>query len=358
MVITAKDLRLHLIKRYSQNPIITRDQVLPSRADFEVTGVFNPGAAVRNGKVMLLLRVSERPLKRQKGYLSYAEYDPENRSVAVRRLDLGKKGVDTSDARLVRAGGRTYLTSISHLRLAESRDGIHFTVSRSPAIAPSDAYEAFGTEDARITQVGKRYLITYSAVSSGGVAVAVSSTEDFQTYRKLGIAFPPDNKDTVVFPQKIGSLYYALHRPSCSDFASPEIWMAESPDLIHWGRHRFIAGVRDGMWDCTRIGAGAPPFLTEKGWVELYHGASENSRYCMGAMLLQKDKPWNVLARSRKPLIEPEAPYERSGFFGNVVFGCGTVRRGNSVFLYYGASDESVAVLSMDLKDIYSSLGI
>lgn len=236
-------------------------------------------------------------------------------------LDRADPAYDFSDPRVIHSqNGQNYLTSISHIRYAESDDGIHYAVSDRPLISAYDEYTAFGVEDARVTQKGDTYYMNFSAASVYGIVTRLLSTKDFMAFHDLGNIFHPDNKDITIFPEKVGGLYYALHRPSTSEYGAPNLWIASSPDLIHWGDNKVVAAVRPGYWDNGRIGASCVPLLTEKGWLEIYHGATRENRYCLGAMLLKADEPWKILARSAVPLIEPEASYELEGFFGNVVF--------------------------------------
>lgn len=345
-----------MICRAKENPVLTKEDFPVLHKGCENIGAFNAGAAVCGGETVLLARVAERPVQTDAG-LSCPVFEPETgRTVTVTFSPEQLAG--NTDPRSLTVGGKRYLTSISHLHAARSGDGVHFRADPAPLLQPQNAYEAYGIEDARISRVEGSYYITYSAASPLGCVVGLAVTDDFVTVRRVGNLFHPDNKDAVLFDRKIGGKYYALHRPSSSSFAKPAIWLAESPDLRCFGMHRFVAGVRPGKWDGARIGAGAPPFLTEKGWIELYHGATADDRYCMGAMLLDRDEPWKVLKRSENPLVEPEYPYEKKGFFGNVIFGCGLTLSGNTVRLYYGASDESVAMVSMTVQDIFDHLGI
>jgi predicted GH43/DUF377 family glycosyl hydrolase len=137
---------------------------------------------------------------------------------------------------------------------------------------------------------------------------------------------------------------------------SPEIWIAESENLIHWGNHKHLIGLREATWDCGRLGGGAVPIRTDKGWLELYHGASLEHRYCMGAVLLDLNDPTKVLARSEEPILVPEADYEKNGFFGDVVFSCGALVEGDTVKLYYGVADTSMACAELSLQEILESL--
>jgi predicted GH43/DUF377 family glycosyl hydrolase len=345
------------MKRYAGNPVVRIQDVPPSRPDFKVLGVLNPGVVRFGGETLLLLRVAEQPISMDSGLCGSPVYDAasgETRILFFRRDD---PCYDFSDPRVITSQDRNYLTSISHLRLARSRDGYRFAVDAKPFLAPATEYETYGIEDARITNIDGTYYINYSATSDAGIVTALASTRDFVEVRRIGNVFHPDNKDVAIFPEKIDGLYYALHRPSTSAFGKPEMWIAQSPDLLCWGNHRRIATVREG-WDSARIGASAVPFRTEHGWVEIYHGATAGNRYCLGAMLLSADEPWKVLARSEKPLIQPEAPYETDGFFGNVVFSCGATVQGEDVRIYYGAADESVACVDLTVGEILENLGV
>jgi predicted GH43/DUF377 family glycosyl hydrolase len=273
-------------------------------------------------------------------------------------LDLGDPELDFSDSRVVRdrAGRTVYLTSLSHLRTARSRDGVRFTVDETPALFPEGPLESWGVEDPRITAIDGRYCITYSAVSERGVAVGLAVTENFRTYRRLGIILPPTNKDVVIFPERIGGDYWMLHRPSPDGIGLPEIWAARSPDLIHWGDHRYVMGVRDGTWESGRIGAGCVPIRTEAGWLVLYHGADRRDVYGMGAVLLDLHRPDRVIARLDEPFMTPTEAYETDGFFGRVVFACGAIVDGGKVMMYYGAADQVTARADIDLPSLLEAM--
>ncbi len=448
--------------RAPENPILRPQDIPPSREDFEVIGVFNAGVARYRDEVVLLLRVAERPKDQPDDAVLCPTYDVEAGTITVKPFARDDSRNDFSDPRLVvvrtsdtcapgqgrdalgtqgqgdpkrgesRLGTRdalatkeTYLTSISHLRLARSRDGVRFEVADAPALGPANAYETFGLEDPRITawpeppvtaprvQVHPpaspqgerphdpetqsappvrgegvpplrpegilpshfhsgaisppplpsaaspdRYHLTYVGVSPLGVTTCLASTRDFQSFDRHGVIFHPDNKDVVLFPARSGGKYSALHRPHSSLFLRNDIWLAESPDLVCWGNHRHLLGTRDGQWDETRIGAGAVPFCTEKGWLEIYHGADRHNRYCLGAVLLDADEPWKILARSPTPIFAPETPYEQAGFFGNVVFSCGLLPEDGLLKLYYGAADTSLCYAEIPLADVYENLNL
>jgi predicted GH43/DUF377 family glycosyl hydrolase len=127
-------------------------------------------------------------------------------------------------------------------------------------------------------------------------------------------------------------------------------------DLLHWGNHKCIATTRPNKWDSARIGAGASPIKTPQGWLEVYHGADENHRYCLGALLLDINNPAKVIARSEIPLMEPADVYERNGFFGNVIFSNGHLVKGDVLQLYYGASDEVICGAELSIREILNTL--
>jgi predicted GH43/DUF377 family glycosyl hydrolase len=169
--------------------------------------------------------------------------------------------------------------------------------------------------------------------------------------------FPPHNKDCALFQEKIGDKYFAFHRPSSPELGGNYIWLAQSPDRLHWGNHKCIATTRPGKWDSARVGAGAAPIKTEKGWLEIYHGANEEHRYCLGALLLDLNDPSKVIARSEEPIMEPIADYEKTGFFGNVVFTNGHYMKDeDTLVMFYGASDEVICSAELSIKEILSTL--
>jgi predicted GH43/DUF377 family glycosyl hydrolase len=354
---------MDIARRFESNPIITPQQVKPSVDGAEVECLLNPGTFTFEGKVYLLMRVAER-MKQRDGYLSTLIVDPEDpdneHGVRVVEFALDDPKLNYEDTRVFSYDGKTYLTTLSHLRLAQSEDGIHFTVHDKPLLLGQGRYEGFGIEDCRVVQLGNTYHLTYTAVSELGPAVAMQSTKDWKVFTKNGLILPPPNKDCAIFEQQVGGLYWCLHRPivEMDSWNELHIWLASSPDLKHWGNHRCIAQTRPGKWDGQRIGAGASPIKTEKGWLEIYHGADETSRYCLGALLLDLDDPSKVIARSDEPIMEPLCDYEQTGFFGNVVFTNGHTVAGDIITLYYGASDTVICGAYLLISEVLESLGV
>jgi beta-1,2-mannobiose phosphorylase / 1,2-beta-oligomannan phosphorylase len=347
------------VYRYEENPLITPDDVKPFHEGFEVIGAFNAGIAKYQDEVIMLLRVAERPICKDSSIIKAPVFNPKTKKIEIYEFHRDDPRYDFSDPRVIRKAGHDrfdYLTSLSYLRIARSKDGRHFQLEETPFVYPETEFETFGVEDPRITQIDDTFYIVFSAVSPVGVGVGMVSTKDFKTVERHGMIFAPENKDVVIFPEKINGKYYALHRPVPKAIGSPEIWIAESDNLLHWGNHHHLLGLREGYWDNGRIGAGAVPIKTDKGWLGLYHGADKNQRYCMGAVLLDLNDPTKVIARTDQPILEPEARYEVDGFFGNVVFSCGAIVEGDIVKIYYGVADTSMACAELSLKDIMNSL--
>ncbi|RKP50044.1 glycosidase [Cohnella endophytica] len=346
--------------RYEQNPLLTPLDVKPHHAGFEVIGAFNAGIATYGGEIFMLLRVAERPISPNPGIVLAPVYDPDKNGVELVEIRKDDTRYDFSDPRVIVdvtvGSGFAYLTSLSYIRIARSKDGRRFAVDDKPFVYPSQRLETFGIEDPRVTQIGDTYYVYFSAVSPVGIGESMVSTKDFVNVTHHGMIFGPDNKDVLIFPEKVNGKYYALHRPTVKSVGYPEIWIAESDNLLYWGNHKHLAGLRGDMWDSARIGGGAVPFRTEKGWLELYHGATKEHRYCMGALLLDLDDPSKVIARSGVPVLEPIADYEANGFFGGVVFSCGVIVEGDVVKMYYGAADTSMACAELSLQDILDGL--
>ncbi|MEI8309314.1 MAG: glycoside hydrolase family 130 protein [Verrucomicrobiota bacterium] len=345
-----------IVHRFPTNPLIHPSQVKPSHPGLEVLGAFNPGATLFEGKSLLFVRVAERPVQ-EKGYVSTAVMDEESGELKILRFRLDDPKLDFSDPRLIRYDGVGYVTSISHFRKAVSADGRVFTMDDAPTLAGSGPHETYGIEDARIVKLDGLYYISYTGVSKSGVLTLLASTRDFQSFEKLGIIFAPDNKDIAIFPERINGRYYTLHRPALKHLGAMAIWLASGENLLDWGHHRDLISPRPGRWDCERVGAGASPIKTSEGWLELYHGADNNIRYCTGALLLDLEEPWKVIARSGDPFLVPHGPCEETGFMPNVVFHNGFVDRGDGQLdLFYGGADEVSCGATVAIADILSTL--
>lgn len=224
------------VPRLSTRLLLRPEDVPASRDDFEVVGAFNPGAVRAGDEVVLLVRVAERPREKRHGFTALPRWD------AVEGLTIDwtpDAELDVVDPRVVRrkADGLVRLTFISHLRVIRCGDGRAVREVTGATFRPQSELEEFGVEDPRVTPLDGRFYFTYVAVSRHGPATALASTTDFVTFERHGVIFCPENKDVVLFPEKVSGTFAALHRPVCATpFTRPEMWVARSPDLLHWAR--------------------------------------------------------------------------------------------------------------------------
>jgi len=343
------------VSRFKENPLLRPSDLKPEIEGMEILCLLNPGVFRYNNRIGLLLRVAERP-KQVEGKISFPVYNKEGR-IEILSFDKDDSQLDMTDPRVIKYKGQNYLTSLSYLRFVFSDDGVNFFEdSAFPPIFGQGILESFGIEDCRIASTDEGFFLTFTEVSPVAVGVGLIVTKDWKRFEHKGMIFPPHNKDCAFFEEKVGDKYYAFHRPSSPELGGNYIWLAESPDRIHWGNHKCIAVTREGMWDEARIGAGAAPIKTPEGWLEIYHGATYSNRYCLGALLLDLKDPSRVLARSENPIMEPLAPYEQTGFFGNVIFTNGHFVDGDTIHMYYGASDEVICGATLSINDILKSL--
>ena len=300
-----------IFNRSVKNPILT-----PLDMPFSAEAVLNPGAAEVDGKIVLLLRAED-----TRGYSS----------IYVARSENGVDGWQINARPLLRYGD------------------------------PKWKYEKWGCEDPRVTYLAeeKLWYITYTAYSPAGAAVGLARTKDFNEVKRIGLIFSPNNKDAALFPQRFGSRWAALHRPDAGG-GIENIWIAYSPDLVHWGEPRCV--LREGggpAWDAERVGAGPPPILTKNGWLLLYHGVKTYAgqmAYRVGAALLDKEKPHKVIARAGNCIFKASEIYEQTGLIANVVFPTGLILRDDELWMYYGAGDTRVCLATAKLQDVLDIL--
>ena len=346
----------NIARRFAGNPILVPADAIASRPDFVVESLLNPGAFTFNGRIGLLIRVCERPAQ-EPGWVTLPIFDPaEPTGIRIFRFSNEDPKLVAADPRVVSYEGEPLLTTLSHLRLAWSDDGQNFKIEPKPTLIGTGALESYGIEDARVSFLEGQYLITYSSVSQSGVGVGLITTRDWKNFTRHGMVISPANKDAAIFEQRINGKYMMLHRPSGVGIGGNYIWLASSPDLLHWGEHQCIMRPRLSMWDSERIGAGAAPIPTKKGLIDIYHGADHLSCYSLGAMLLDGENPARVLSRSKTPILKPEAACETSGFFSNVVFTNGHVVNGDALRMYYGAADSVICGADFSVDEILASL--
>jgi len=306
------------LKRYEKNPIIT-----PSKNWWEINAVFNAGATIFENKIVLLYRA---------------------------------------------IGG----DSFSRFGLATSNDGWNFERYEDPAFEANltNQYERLGVEDPRIVKIEDIYYITYTAPSVYAASVyrtkkfapslnhpapwrvrpSLVTTTDFKKFDRKGIIIDNDTKNTSLFPEKINGHFCLLHR------IYPQMYIVFSPDLKIWQDEAVLISPRSGSWDSERVGAGAQPIKTPKGWLLFYHGTDNNHIYRLGIMLLDLVDPTKILYRSSEPILEPEESYEKEGLTPNVVFTCGAVEKDNKYFVYYGAADKVIGLATIEKDLLLSAL--
>ena len=299
------------LSRCGTNPVITPDK----GGDWEVGGTFNPGAAAADGVIHLLYRAVDRQGTSRLGY--------------ARSVDGG----DISNRSAV------------------------------PVLEPSANWEEFGCEDPRITYLNDRFYVTYTAYSQRGPRIALASTEDFSRFKKHGIVGPDLNdKDCVLFPELIDGKIALLHRVD----GKIQIAYFEDLEALENSRRYWNVYLRDleavevirprFYWERRKVGAGPPPIRTPKGWLVIYHGVSAERIYRVGALLLDLDNPKEVIARTREPILQPEADFETSGVVPNVVFPDGAVVHGGELFVYYGGADRVCCAASAPFDEFLNEL--
>jgi predicted GH43/DUF377 family glycosyl hydrolase len=245
------------------------------------------------------------------------------------------------------------MDDISRIGYAVSVDGFNFFRFDKPVFTPKVILEPQGCEDPRIVKLENRYYMTYTAYSERGIRVGLADTDNFISWRRYDVWWPEmNNKDAVLFPEKIGGKYVLLHRPT-REGERMGIWIAYSDNLTEWyGEREIMAPYEEGSWESEKIGAGAPPIKTEKGWLLIYHGVDEDNVYRMGAAMLSLDDPSKILYLHSDPILEPEEDYEIRGEVPRVVFACGACEVRNKYYIYYGGADSVVCVATVDKEEI------
>jgi predicted GH43/DUF377 family glycosyl hydrolase len=293
-----------IIQRHPANPILTAGDI-PGGA----SSVFNSALIRHEGKIITLLRVERRD-------------------------------------------------GTQSIRYGESDDGIHFRITDElmlvPAAEPWLTYEE-AIYDPRITRIEDTYYVTYASENRFGCQIGLSRSTDLKHWEKMELIALPDNRNIVLFPERIGGLYCRLSRPFSGQAGG--IWVDYSPDLVFWGRHRNIMESRRFHWDRGKIGPGAPPLRTDKGWLIIYHGTTPYCNglvYRLGGALLDLEDPTKVIARPAEYLLSPEADYERVGDVPNVCFACAAIPSpdGREISIYYGGADQCLCLATARTADL------
>jgi predicted GH43/DUF377 family glycosyl hydrolase len=303
-----------LFCRHKLNPILTA-----AHWPYPVHSVFNPGATLlADGTTLLLCRVEDR-------------------------------------------------SGHSHLCAARSANGVDdWKIDPRPTLLADPEHfpeELWGIEDPRITYVPElnQYAVVYTAYTRDGPGVALALTKDFHHFERFGLIMQPEDKDAALLPHRIGGNWALIHRPVSAPGA--HMWVSYSSNLRHWGSHKLMLESRlGGWWDANRIGLSPPPIETPQGWLVIYHGVRQNaagSIYRLGIALFDLNTPERCLKRSDEWIFGPEEPYERRGDVDHVIFPCGytIAPDGDTIHLYYGAADTSIALATGSVRALLEWLG-
>jgi predicted GH43/DUF377 family glycosyl hydrolase len=280
-----------------------------------------------------------------------------------------------------------------HFGLAVSQDGVHFErVSDQPVFSPSlDGPDAGCVEDPRIVKFGDWYYVTYAArpfppgqywlspenqayrppslpsefpwlLRENSTWTGLALTRDFRSWQRAGRLTNPlvDDRDVILFPEKIGGKFWMLHRPM--NWVGPQygtqypaMWISSSDDLLSWSDSRLLA-TAEFEWENKKIGGNTPPIRTEYGWLSLYHAVGSDRHYRLGALLLDLDNPAIVRHRSHDWLLQPEEWYELEGPYQGVCFPCGKVVIDGTLYVYYGGADQYIGLATCSLDDLLAYL--
>ncbi len=251
-----------------------------------------------------------------------------------------------------------------NIHAGRSRDGVVWELAPEPVTFVAgdervrEIQETFvHAYDPRVTWLEDRYYVTWCN-GYHGPTIGVGFTNDFRTFTQLENAFLPFNRNGVLFPRRVGGAYAMLNRPSDNGHTPfGDVFYSESPDLVHWGRHRHVMSPVAWSWESTKIGPGPTPIETAEGWLVLYHGVLTSCNgfvYSMGAALLDLDEPWRVLARGSRYLLAPHELYEQVGDVPNVVFPCAALvdATRDRVTIYYGGADTVVCLAHAHLSEL------
>lgn len=267
-------------------------------------------------------------------------------------------GIKIGDDYLLLVDAATHAQPIV-LWLARSRDGVNWKTDAKPLDWPAadPTHPEDCIYDPRITFIDGEYVILYaSSAETQGVRLGIVKTTDFKTFTRVSIASEQGNRNGVLFPEKINGLYARFDRPFGNPNDSCGIWVSYSPDLVFWGKAEYVMGPRAGLWDSLKIGAGAVPIKTDKGWLSIYHGVTNTGAgmiYRLGVALHDLKNPAKVIARGEDAVLWPEHDYELTGRVGNVVFTCNaTVETDETVKIFYGAADTCIGLAEAKLTDL------
>lgn len=243
-----------------------------------------------------------------------------------------------------------------------SKDAVNWEIDPKPLEFSGDPeVTAFEYRyDPRVCWIEDRYYVTWCN-GYHGPTIGVAYTYDFETFHQLENAFLPFNRNGVLFPRRINGKYAMVSRPSDNGHTPfGDIYYSESPDMEHWGKHRFVMGTKGG-WQSTKIGAGPTPIETTEGWLLFYHGVLTSCNgfvYSFGAALLDLEQPWKVIYRTAPYLLAPQTLYECVGDVPNVAFPCAALTDAATgrIAIYYGCADTVTGIAFTQVDEVLSFL--
>ncbi len=348
--------------------LITPEMIKPSSRDLKVIGTINP-AAVRagNGKIVLYVRVIEqlKKLEDEKYFYSPRMVGEKDYELKIDKF-LRKDVASSSDFDIVFNDSTKRLTFISHLRrvvLDEKGKNI-ISIDKKPSFYGIVDDAELGVEDPRIIEIEGRYVMTYVSLSrKENISTSIAFSDDLINWERKGIIFGEQDKDVVVFPEKIKGWYMAFDRPEGNfQFTPPHIWVAQSDDLLCWGKLKSISVFKKGEKDYGRIGPGCPPIKTTKGWLLIYHTVKEEEdtsfTYSASAALFDLNNPRKLISNSES-IISPNMDYELKLYQNKrIVFPTGIVvdKNGKDLLVYSGGGDVVTSVRKVSIEKIMKSL--
>ena len=336
------ELKTHPCVTKHPTPILTKDDI-----PYEASLIFNAGVAKIDGKYVMVFR-NDYGVTREEFEAGGRNFIGTSVGVAV-----SDNGVDN---------WQVAKTPIIDYRMATSECLVGKTDERFP-----DVRRLY---DPRITVIdGEVYLCLAMDTNHGVRGCIVKLSKDFQSFEIIS-ASVPDNRNMVLFPEKIGGYYYRLERPFSSygrGGAPFDLWISKSPDLVFWGESRLLLASEEVAFANDKIGPAAPPVKTEAGWLTMYHAVDIDKsrsqgewqfnwckRYTAGIMLLDLNDPSKVLGRYPLPILAPDLPHEADhGFRQNVIFPGGMILEENGeVKMYYGGADTVECLATANVDDL------
>ncbi len=298
-------MKKRLFTKYEGNPVMC-----PGKMPIDVLYTFNPGAIKHNDEYILMMDV-------------------------------------------------TTLDDIHRIWIARSKDGYNFAADPAPVKWPEpDPYHLETcTYDPRITKIGDEYIILYASdKSQNDVRIGILRTKDFVNFERVCTGSELGNRNGALFPEKIDDLYVRFDRPFGNELDPCNMWVSFSPDLVFWGKSRPVTYKGVPFTDGFKMGAGAVPIKTDKGWLEIYHTVSTTCNgfiYRLKAMLLDLEDPSKILGYTKDFILWPEHDYEMKGRVMNVVFTCNALLEDDgTIKVYYGAADTNIGLATANVDEL------